>query len=919
MRIPTLLFILLAATAAAQDWRPLYATGFDEGFTEGWFWYTNMPDRWNWAAEQDEGNWVLSGTVISGRNPAAYNAASWNDFRVKARVKILSGSMTVNFRSSRCAGYWLRLWTASSPQGPWWKQLDCGMPQQMGQYAGTVQAGRWYTVEVEGRGARLRAWLDGKPLLDFTDPDPIPAGSVAFEASQNSHIHVDDVEVSGPPDTPALSWVRTGGPLGGTGYDIRMRPDNPDILYVTDVFSGVSISTDGGLTWSTSNTGIVSRGGFSGDAVPIFCLTIDPNNYDILWAGTQNTRGIYRSTNGGKTWQQRDNGVVEGEGITFRGFAVDPRNSNVVYAAAQVSSTVWAGRSIMSFPFDHSMGVVYRTTDAGLNWTAIWRGDSLARYVWLDPRNPDTIYISTGFWDVMAANTDDDRSFAGGVGIVKSTDGGATWRVLNENNGLAGLYVGSLFMHPTNPDILLAGVGNNRYPQNSGAYLTTDGGETWTRTLATHQDITAVEIVASDPSIAFASSHDSFYRSADGGRTWKKMAGAGMNGAFGWAPAGLRSGVPSDLEVDPRNPDRVFLNSYVGGNFLTEDGGRTWANASRGYTGAVLSNVAVDPSDHRRVYAIGRSGPFRSDDGGRTWIGLQYVPTNYAEWLPGYGLPPEWSSVAVDPSRPERVLISDEMTGLLFLGPDHGLNWKIVGHYPKAGLQGVSSNHGFKALAFAPSDPSVVYAGLCADCRQRQEPVDKSGGIWKSTDGGETWREANDASTAELNIHVLAVDPRSPDIAYAGTGGQGILRTLDGGLSWKPCNKGLKTLDVRSIAVDPTDFMVIYAGAFEGGLYKSTDACDSWAPASLGLEPTAPILDLAIDPTAPQVLYAADSRMGVYRSEDGGHFWSLLGTGLTTRAVRGLALSSDGGTLYAATDGEGIFRMDLKPFERGNP
>jgi photosystem II stability/assembly factor-like uncharacterized protein len=260
------------------------------------------------------------------------------------------------------------------------------------------------------------------------------------------------------------------------------------------------------------------------------------------------------------------------------------------------------------------------------------------------------------------------------------------------------------------------------------------------------------------------------------------------------------------------------------------------------------------------------------------------------------------------------------MSGMLFLGPDHGLNWKIVGRYPKAGLQdGAKSNHGYKALAFAPSDPSVVYAGLCADCRQRQEPVDKSGGIWKSTDGGETWTEANDTSTAELNIHVLAVDPRSPDIAYAGTVGQGILRTLDGGLNWTPCNKGLNILDIRSIAVDPANFAVIYAGAYNGGLYKSTDACGSWAPANLGLEPTANILDLVVDPTASQVLYAADMRMGVYRSQDGGRFWSLLGSGLTTRAVRALALSSDGGTLYAATDGEGIFRLDLKPFDRGNP
>jgi photosystem II stability/assembly factor-like uncharacterized protein len=82
------------------------------------------------------------------------------------------------------------------------------------------------------------------------------------------------------------------------------------------------------------------------------------------------------------------------------------------------------------------------------------------------------------------------------------------------------------------------------------------------------------------------------------------------------------------------------------------------------------------------------------------------------------------------------------------------------------------------------------------------------------------------------------------------------------------------------------------------------------------LEPTAVILDLVIDRTAPGVVYAADQRMGVYRTDDGGRFWSQAGTGLSTRAVRGLALSSDGGTLYAATDGEGIFRLDLKAFDR---
>ena len=76
-----------------------------------------------------------------------------------------------------------------------------------------------------------------------------------------------------------LRWVRTGGPLGGLGYDVRMRPDNPDILYVTDAWSGVNVSVDGGRTWRPSNNGIITRAGDSGDAVPVFCLTIDPHPF----------------------------------------------------------------------------------------------------------------------------------------------------------------------------------------------------------------------------------------------------------------------------------------------------------------------------------------------------------------------------------------------------------------------------------------------------------------------------------------------------------------------------------------------------------------------------------------------------------------------------------------------------------------
>jgi hypothetical protein len=238
--------------------------------------------------------------------------------------------------------------------------------------------------------------------------------------------------------------------------------------------------------------------------------------------------------------------------------------------------------------FDMSKGVVYKTTDGGENWSLVWEGDNLARYVWVDPRNSDVVYVSTGIFDGAPANCDPNRRDVYGVGILKSIDGGKTWKVLGKANGLTTLRIGSLFMHPLNPDILLAGGGGPHEQPDGGAFLSTDRGETWTRTLSSgFENITAVEFATSDPRIAYAAGEHSVYRSEDGGRNWWRVS----SGQYG--PSGMRAGVPIDLQVDPRNPNRLFINNYGGGNFLSEDGGASWRVASKGYTGAQVHRLSV--------------------------------------------------------------------------------------------------------------------------------------------------------------------------------------------------------------------------------------------------------------------------------------------------------------------------------------
>ncbi|MFQ6100361.1 MAG: YCF48-related protein [Anaerolineae bacterium] len=885
-------FLPTALHAQAPGEVILYQEDFEDGQAPGW----DLEP--GWQVVQDGEDWVLAG---EGHHWARPDVTFGSDFRLQFRLKLLRGGIHLVYRLNDSGRYFVGFHEGGSHLSKqyWPDTFVDGLAASDTPH----NPGAWHQVEIAGQGASLRLLVDGTVEWEYTDPDPLLNGSFAFETLDDSLAYVDDILVYGPAPTPTptpdprLTWARTGGPLGGLGYDVRMRPDDPDVMYVTDAWAGVFMSTDGGATWFPSNEGITTRAGESGDAIPVFCLTIDPHDYDTIWVGTQNVRGIFKSTDGGHTWVEMDEGVIEREGITFRGFTVDPRSSDIVYAAAELSSWVWAGEPRDGREFDMTGGVVYKTTDGGEHWEAIWRGDNLTRYVWINPHDPDVIYVSTGIFDREAANSDPATGLPGGEGVLKSTDGGKTWA--HTNDGLGNLYVGTLFMHPENPDILLAGTGNNQYYQGNGIYLTTDGGTSWEAVLP-GDNINAVEFALSDPNVAYAGSAGAVYRSEDGGHTWQRVSG----GEDGWGPPGVRAGFPIDFQVDPRDPNRIFANEYGGGNFVSSDGGRTWAVASRGYTGAQVRDIAVEPATGGRVYAAARSGLFASEDSGRTWVGLNTPPAFSMEWY----------VVAIDPTDSRHLLAANNWNGVLLQSHDRGQEWRPVSLRPDESMS-------WRAIAFAPSEPETVYAGTSAfHSAGTFDDRMPAGGVYVSRDGGHTWRAANDATSQDANVTALAVDPGDPQTVYAATGNRGLLKTTDGGQTWSLINQGLPgEPSALAVAVHPTEPGVVLTGLAHAGLYRSTDGGATWQPSSAGMNPEAMLSDVIFNPTDPQVMFAADRFSGVYRSADGGATWTPVNTGLRTRAVNALGISPDGQHLYAATEGEGVYRLDLsgEPPESG--
>ncbi|MDH3942827.1 MAG: hypothetical protein OEV06_01865 [Anaerolineae bacterium] len=871
----------------------------------------------------------------------AFKPIGFENGVISMRLNLVSdGPIEVHYRRSDTDAYILR---CSRDEIAIFKEVE-GMASPLEATDIGLELGDWITVKIILAGGEHRIELNNVFILAALDDDPLPPGGLQLRVNGESVGEFDDIVVffegaaEQPPveteispteeieESPAqtsqpllvstLKWVYTGGPPGGLGYDIRYNFEQPDIWYVTDSFAGLFRSTDNGVTWEPSSTGITSRFGNTGDLIPIFSLTVDPINPNIVWAGTQNSGQIYKSVDYGKTWIEQDQGVtIAYAALHFRGFTIDPNSSDIVYAMAETTSAN-----------EKTGGQIYKTTNGGESWKLIWDGgmpSALTRYMWINPQNTDVLYVSTGIFDRGAVGPQPYSNLTSGLGILKSTDGGQTWRELNTANGLEMLHIGSLYMHPDNPDILLAAAGHiltgeeimsveQQGIRPSGIFRTTDGGETWEKVLAAAEFRPAevfcsVEYCLSNPNIAYAASLDTVYRSEDAGVTW-----APATREFEWGPPGVMAGFPIDIQCDPSNPDRLFINNYGGGNFLSEDSGQTWKNASQGYTGAQIISLAVDPTSPGRVFASGvQSGIWGTDDGGTTWVGLR--PENVGVYQNGPG------AIAIDPSNPNHLISGGRPGFVIFDSFNSGDDWGPLWSMHELGIESPLADGAVpSAIVFAPSDPQIVYLGGLV--RAPVEPYTEGIGVFMSADNGRTWQQTQDNRMRDLSPYTIAVDPTDAQTVYAGTG-DGVFKSTDGGESWRLLNIPFEQRRIFAVAVHPQDSEYLIAGVERMGAYISQDGGETWGAGIAGWEPNGIPTGIVFDPINPDIVFLSDFFSGVYRSEDGGHTWTKINNGLVVRSVSNLAISTDGAHLYAATDGAGVLRLDLNgvPPQSGTP
>ena len=690
-----------------------------------------------------------------------------------------------------------------------------------------------------------------------------------------------------------MSWQKLNGPFGGQGYTIRFFPNNSNKIVVTDSFAGIHVSNDKGNTWDESDEGINARTGGSGDEVPVFVTTIDPNNPQRVWCGVKNAMGVFLSKDGGVTWQHKDNGLPDGNEVEIRGLAVKPGDSNTVFAGGDLEEI-----APLMGGFQRTQGILYRTTDGGENWTKVLDGGNLFKDILIDPNNPNTVYVASGFFDRHQLEKLE--------GVYKSTDGGNTWTQIN--NGIRNLYVTNIKFDPKDSNIIWGTTGmihqvsNDITTEDGGIIVTHDEGMSWTevkrqRNNGNPQLYSAIDISSTNPDVIYAGAFGIFFKSNDGGMTWIET---------GFGPLGSNSGHPIDIAVDPNDENTVYVDSYIGGVFKTTDAGKTWITDAFGYSGAETKWVAVSP-DGKKVFASGRSGIFLSEDKGINWlpVGLGDVVLD------------ELEAIAPHPTDNNIILLGDSQNAQssIFLSTDGGMVWKTV--FMLEGITDSSARDLTGAIVFtdikwSKSNPNIAFASSVKQSLYHDFEDSIGWGVFKSTDGGMTWANKQNGIPGLKNTWSIDIDPNDEKIVYAATHDSGIVKSTDGGETWTQINNGLGDVKTfRSISICPANTQVVLTGNEGGQIFRTEDAGKNWQIVSSDLKPGS-IVSIVFNPIAStHQVYAGEDATGFYISNDDGQTWQQSNNGLLIRAIMRLGIAPDGSAVYAATNGGGIFRLPI--------
>ena len=692
----------------------------------------------------------------------------------------------------------------------------------------------------------------------------------------------------------ALEYRLVGPFRGGRSAAVTGVPNKPNLFYFGATGGGVWRTQNGGRTWENI------LDGYFGGSIGAIEVAGDDHNVIYVGGGEQTVRGnvssgfgMWKSMDAGKTWTSA--GLEKSRHIPR--IATHPRNHEIVYAA--VLGDLYKPTQERG---------VYKSVDGGKTWKRILFANENAGAVdlTLDPNNPRIIYAST--WNVR--RTPYSLSSGGeGSALWKSTDSGETWKEISTNKGFPTDTLGiiGVTVSPLNSERVWAMVENK---DKGGLYRSDDGGETWslvnsdrnlrqrawyyTRVYADTEDINTVYVL-----------NVRYHKSTDGGKTFEASN----------APHGDHH----DLWIAPEDSNRMIMGDD-GGAQVTYDGGETWSTYHNQPT-AQFYRVTTDNSFPYRIYVAQQDNS------------TLRIPHRTEGWSIGED---DWESTAGGESA--HIAVDPENSDIVYGGSYDGFLTRV--NHDKGTVRSVSvwpdnpMGHGaedFKyrfqwnfPIFFSPHDPNKLYAA--------------SNHLHMTTNEGQSWKllspdlTRNDASKLGSSggpitqdntsveyyctIFAAAESPVTPGLLWTGSDDGLVHVSRNGGESWENVTpKGMpEWMMINSVEPSHFDAGTCYVagtryklGDYAPYLYKTTDYGKTWKKITNGIAEEHFTRVVREDLTQKGLLYAGTEN-GMYLSFDDGATWKSFQLNLPIVPITDLALKNN--DLIVATQGRSLWMID---------
>ena len=704
-----------------------------------------------------------------------------------------------------------------------------------------------------------------------------------------------------------LQFRYVGPSRGGRVTAVAGHRSDPHMFVMGSTGGGVWKTTDAGASWHNLSDGYFETGS-------IGSIDIADSDPDIIYVGTGSDgirsnviigRGLYKSTDGGETWEfkgLRDTGQIGA-------VVVHPTNPEVVWVAALGSP----------FGINPERGI-FRSTDGGDTWDhVLFVSDKTGGIdLELHPTDPSTIYASMWRaerkpWTIISGDDGSEN------GIYVSRDGGETWNMKTE--GLPDHLIGKIdfAVTPADPSRVYALVETT--PDQEGLYRSNDEGETW-HLVSTYDGLmdrpfyyTNVDVDPTDPDKVFASS-TRFFVSGDGGKTWERRS--------------TPHGDNHDIWINPDDPD-IWIQSNDGGVNVTFDGGRTWSTQHNQPT-AELYQVDIDDRDPYWLYA------------GQQDNTTIRVPSNVTGNRVG-GPEAYWEAVGgcetgpavPKPGDPE--VVYSNCKGRFYLYSDRtgqSRNY-YVGAMNMYGRNPAELPYRFQRtvpIEVSPHDPNTVYHG--------------SQYVHKTTDGGITWETVSPDLTAfrperqvvsggpitrditgeehYSTLYAIEESPLVEGLIWTGANDGPVHLTRDGGATWTEVTPPGMPPEGRIQHIDPsphhpgTAYVAGYRyllNDFEPYAYRTDDFGATWTrltDGSNGIPIDTPVRVVREDPQREGLLFAG-TEYGLFVSLDDGGQWHRFDQGLPASPITDLRIFR--GDVVLSTMGRGFWIMDrIEPLRR---